>query len=186
MFWGRAASPFAAVRLPSAWKALHVPSFHDHFARRAGDCPPYPRPENTNVLTLCCTGAVQGIVHPPPFVSPGISTADAQKRIPCSPWRAHREGRASARPCGRKTFGNPQKRKPLHHPLDFAQSASPSAPRKFSNDWKKLPCQAFVRCFPGAKAPPKTLSNQNLSVSPCLRFLRVWRRRPLPQGKILI
>ena len=48
---------------------------------------------------------------------------------------------------------------------------------------QKLPCQAIVRCFPGAKAPPKTLSNQNLSVSPCHRFLRVWRRRPIPQEK---
>ena len=43
-FGGRAASPFAAVRLPSAWKALHLPSCRDRFARRAGDCPPYPQP----------------------------------------------------------------------------------------------------------------------------------------------
>ena len=43
-FRGRAASPFAAVRLPSAWKALHFPSFRNHFARRAGECPPCTRP----------------------------------------------------------------------------------------------------------------------------------------------
>ncbi len=41
-FRGRAASPFAAGRLPSAWKAFMPPPF----ARRAGDCPPY-RPANT-------------------------------------------------------------------------------------------------------------------------------------------
>ncbi len=41
---GRAASPFAAECLASAWKALCFPSCRDHFARRAGDCPPYPQP----------------------------------------------------------------------------------------------------------------------------------------------
>ena len=35
--WGRAASPFAAVCLPSAWNDSILPSCRGLFARRAGD-----------------------------------------------------------------------------------------------------------------------------------------------------
>ena len=40
--------------------------------------------------------------------------------------------------------------------------------------------------FSGCEGSSNKRPIQNLSVSPCLRSLRVWRRRPLPQGKILI
>ncbi len=60
-FRGRAASPFAAVRQSGAWEASILPSCHVPFARRAGDCPPYPRPANVIVLALHCPRAVQAI-----------------------------------------------------------------------------------------------------------------------------
>ncbi len=52
-----------------------------------------------------------------------------------------------------------------------------------------LPKTSLSRVWPaffGCEVSSNKRSIQKLSVSPCLLPLRVWRRRPLPQGEILI
>ena len=49
----------------------------------------------------------------------------------------------------------------------------------------KIAHSRICPAFPGCEGSSNKHPIQNLSLSLCLRSLRVWRRRPLPQGKIL-